>query len=226
MAPVKLSELPALLGRPYTSGPIKFSNVAIAGGQSGGSYTFSHFDGYSNLWSGLGATPYMIGDTVEQDVSHPFDDGYVATIHLVGDFQRSDTGIIYEAGGTGQGLIIYIYNNILYAQSGDGGGTGSASNRFECSYAISLGETIYDIVYTAISSGTDSAKLYVNGNLKDSDTGGAVSTLAGSNSAGWLAVYGSSVANNQAAWTSSSAGAIYSNPSAFLRGYNWTSFIS
>jgi hypothetical protein len=72
-----------------------------------------------------------------------------------------DSGILFEAGGTVHGTILYQHEGVLYLQAGDGSGTGPAANRGEAVW------TVRDGTYT-IEASLDSQTglaLYVDGDL-------------------------------------------------------------
>ena len=52
-----------------------------------------------------------------------------ASIKVEGVFAPTNTGIQIEAGGTGTGLVVYIFGGVLYAQFGAGDGFSDAPNR-------------------------------------------------------------------------------------------------
>ena len=72
-----------------------------------------------------------------------------------------DEGILFEAGGTGSGTILYQYDGVLYLQAGNGGAAGAASNRGEAVWAVQDGS--YSIEGSLDASG--GLALYVDGAL-------------------------------------------------------------
>lgn len=52
------------------------------------------------------------------------------------DIAPTDTGIIFEVGGSTTGIMIYAHAGRIYVQAGNGTAFGPASNRFEISWAI------------------------------------------------------------------------------------------
>lgn len=115
-------------------------------------------------------------------------------------FGLSDSGILFESGGTGRGFILYQYDGMLYLQAGAGNGTGASSTRGEAAWAVSEG------TYTIEGSmDADSGlALYVNGNLID-ESAFTNTDLAGGNQ-GSIGGGASSVSVNRGGFTASSAG--------------------
>lgn len=50
-----------------------------------------------------------------------------------------DEGILFEAGGRGDGTILYQHDGVLYLQSGKGNGYGEAANRGEAVWTVADG---------------------------------------------------------------------------------------
>jgi hypothetical protein len=109
----------------------------------------------------------------------------------------TDTGILMEAGATGAGLILYVYNGILYFQCGDGSAFGTSAGTSETSYTLPASSASYTIEWSA---DTSNSVLYVdgvlvdsqafsNGNICGSDGGtlGQVFSAAPVNRGGWTA---------------------------------------
>lgn len=98
---------------------------------------------------------------VEQEFS-------VKAIADVGPFLQYPEGVICEAGGSGSGFCIVVYNGVLFFQCGDGG-----TDRTEASHAYievsGLNGYGYEIEASA-SSITGKAALYVNRELIGTDT--------------------------------------------------------
>jgi len=120
----------------------------------------------------------------------------------------SDDGIIYESGGTGDGLMVYLYGGTLYAQAGTGDGYTSTTSRAVCTYTLpSTGD--YRIVFSVDVQTQDNAVLIVNGTQQDSDS---VSNdyATGTNDGGVGKVF-SSCCVNAAGWTTAGQGQFSSN---------------
>ena len=101
-----------------------------------------------------------------------------------------DEGILFEAGGTGSGTILYQHDGVLYLQAGNGGAAGAAANRGEAVWTVADGT--YSIEGSLDASG--GLALYVDGALVSTSefTNGS---LAGGNH-GTVGDGNTSVANN------------------------------
>lgn len=116
------------------------------------------------------------------------------------EFTMSDEGIIFEAGGTGRGFILYQTDGMLYLQAGTGNGTGSSASRGEASWAVTEGTHTIEGAMNA----NGGLALYVNGSLVDQSSFNAPS-LAGGN-VGTVAGGASSVAVNRGGFNANSEG--------------------
>ncbi|GAB5448300.1 hypothetical protein [Gymnodinialimonas sp.] len=116
------------------------------------------------------------------------------------DFMTTDEGIIFEAGGTGRGFILYQTNGMLYLQAGTGNGTGPSSSRGEAAWAVTEGS--YTIEGSMNANG--GLALYVDGELVDQSSFTA-NDLAGGN-AGSVGGGTSSVAVNRGGFTANTQG--------------------
>lgn len=90
--------------------------------------------------------------------------------------ESDDAGILMESGGTGDGLILYVYNGVLYFQCGDAGSTGDAFNRAECQWSLPS-HGAYVIEWAADDSGY--ASLWVNGVRRDTEDSWSNSQICG-----------------------------------------------
>lgn len=88
------------------------------------------------------------------------DSATVASAKVTCNFDKSDTGIIMEHGGTGTGLMLYIYNETLYFQCGEGATAGSDSDTGEVSYVLT-NSTAQDFIIEW-SANTSGCALYVD----------------------------------------------------------------
>jgi hypothetical protein len=90
-----------------------------------------------------------------------------SSVRVDAKISNTDDGILMEAGASTLGLILYVYNGVLYFQCGDGTAYGTANNRAEVSYTLPVGESDYII---ECSADTSNAVLYVNGLVVGSQT--------------------------------------------------------
>ena len=116
------------------------------------------------------------------------------------DFGLTDSGILFESGGTGRGFILYQYDGMLYLQAGDGGGTGSSASRGEAAWAVTEGTHTIEGSMDADGG----LELYVNGNLVD-EADFTAASLAGSDY-GSVGTGTNSVAVNRGNYTANSSG--------------------
>ena len=128
-----------------------------------------------------------------------------ASVRVDATISNTDSGILMESGGSGQGLILYVHSGVLYFQCGAGAAYGTASNRAEVPYTLPVGESDYIIEWSA---DTSNAVLYVNGVAVGSQTF-SYSILAGTDD-GTLGEVESGVAVNRGGWTTDGAG-VYTN---------------
>lgn len=115
-------------------------------------------------------------------------------------FSATDEGILFEAGGTGRGFILYQTDGVLYLQAGSGSGTGATSSRGEASWAVADGTHTIEGSMNADGG----LALYVNGELVGQSSFTAAS-LAGGN-AGSISGGTSSVAINRGGFNASTPG--------------------
>ncbi len=106
-------------------------------------------------------------------------------------FGVGDEGIIFEAGGTGRGFIMYQHDGILYLQAGTGSNYGESASRGEAAWQVTEGTHTIEGSMNADGG----LALYVNGDLVDQSSFQAAS-LAGGN-AGTIAGGTTSVAVNR-----------------------------
>ncbi|MFO6463796.1 hypothetical protein ACK8OR_05345 [Jannaschia sp. KMU-145] len=102
-----------------------------------------------------------------------------------------DSGILFEAGGTGTGTILYQHEGVLYLQGGRGNGFGEASDRGEALWTVEDGT--YSIE-GSLDASTGLA-LYINGEVV-SQSSFSGTTLAGGN-AGTVGDANTSAARNR-----------------------------
>ncbi len=115
-------------------------------------------------------------------------------------FGAGDEGIIFEAGGTGRGFVMYQHDGVLYLQAGDGSGFGETASRGEASWQVSEGTHTIEGSMNADGG----LALYVNGSMVDQSSFQAAS-LAGGNS-GTVAGGTSSVSRNRGGFDRSDPG--------------------
>ncbi len=125
-----------------------------------------------------------------------------ASFKIVARVEPSDTGILFEQGGSGRGIIIYVFGAVLYAQFGDGSGTGTSSSRAFVQYTLTKR---IELIEASCSITNNLCALYVDGDLVGTDTL-ETSTLAGSDIGGLGRVY-SLAAANFGGWTTDGSGA-------------------
>jgi len=147
----------------------------------------------TEAWTNRGTAYSTLGNTTS------------ASVRVDATISNTDDGILMEAGGTGEGVILYVYNSVLYFQCGSGSAYGTASNRAEVSYTLPVGESDYII---ECSADTSNAVLYVNGLVVGSQAF-SESKLAGSDG-GTLGEVQGLVAVNRGGWTTDGAG-VYTN---------------
>lgn len=119
---------------------------------------------------------------------------------------NTDSGILMETGGSGYGLVLYVYNGVLYFQCGNGSGYGVNSNRAEISYTLPVGQFNYIVEWSADTS--SNAVLYVNGVIVGSQTFSNI-YLAGTDTGTVGELYGI-VAVNRGGWSFTGSG-VYTN---------------
>lgn len=114
-----------------------------------------------------------------------------STFDISCSITSSTTGILYETGGSGWGVVIYMYNGTLYAQAGSGT---TGVGEVELSYTLGT-TSVRNIMFSADSA--NKAQLYVNSNLISEMSGLNFTYLHGGDVGGTGAVY-SSVAATRA----------------------------
>jgi hypothetical protein len=158
-----------------------------------------------------GITPVTQGMTLTQawtvrgDAYDGLSPSTSASARVDAVISNTDDGILMEAGAAAVGLILYVYNGVLYFQCGVGTAFGTASNRAETSYALPVGEFNYIIEWSANSS---NSALYVNGSLVDTQSF-SNAEIAGSD-LGAVGESESSCAVNRGGWSGSGNG-VYTN---------------
>jgi hypothetical protein len=144
--------------------------------------------------------------TVRGDGYDGLSESTVASVRVDAVISNTDDGILMEAGATGSGLVLYVYDGVLYFQCGNGSAFGTASNRAETSYTLPVGEFNYIIEWSATN--TNNSVLYVNGVSVDSQSFSNY-LLSGSND-GTFGEVENSVAVNRGGWTGDADG-VYTN---------------
>jgi hypothetical protein len=216
----------------------QLSNIAgfwsPANANTAPSFKLSYFKGYQHITGNLGASDSSSTSLV-QDTAIPLAGEKAGTIQVIGEFTRSTDGILYESGGVGEGLILYVYNSRIYGQCGTGSGSFGQDSTFECSYEIPTGVTVYEITFTA-SFTTGQSNLYVNGyNDPDPTTStnvGAMSNvsstttvnISGTNEAGWGRSY-QGLCMNRAGWANGDNQGGLTN-ATFTKSYVWNSYMT
>ncbi len=125
-----------------------------------------------------------------------------ASVRVDATISNTDSGILMESGGAGDGLVLYVFAGVLYFQCGNGSAFGTTGDRAETSYVLPVGEADYIIEWSADSS--SKAVLYVDGVLVDSETL-SNSNLGGAD-AGTVGRVISQVAVNRGGWVAGGSG--------------------
>lgn len=117
------------------------------------------------------------------------------------DISPTDTGIIFEVGGSTTGIIIYAYNGKLYVQAGNGASFGPAANRFEIEWTITgSGSRLLEVIIDR----TLGLILSIDGQFVAYKTGSITGQLAQNNSGRFSGGSGT-VAANRGGFTTASA---------------------
>jgi hypothetical protein len=143
--------------------------------------------------------------TVSGDGYDGLQNSTAASARVDAVISNTDDGILMEAGASYIGLILYVYDGVLYFQCGDGSAFGSASDRAEVSYTLPVGEFNYII---ECSANTSNAVLYVNG-LAVGSQAFSKNGIAGSDE-GTVGQVRLQVAVNRGGWTAGDSG-VYTN---------------
>lgn len=195
-------------------------------------FKLSYFKGYKHIAGDMGVSSSSSTSLV-QDTVNPLVSSSTATIQVIGSFTNASEGILYEAGGVGDGLILYVYGGLIYGQCGVGSGSFGQDSTFECSYSIPNGVTVNEIVFTA-NCDSNQSNLYVNGynnpSIATSTNVGAMSNVSTSalivaetNDAGWGKSY-EGLCMNRAGWGNSSGNGVLNN-ALFTKSYVWNSYM-
>jgi hypothetical protein len=140
-----------------------------------------NFDAHKNRYGYQYATIGMTIDATWNTIGTAYttlDDATSASVKVYCNFDKDDTGILMEHGGSAYGLVLYIYNETLYFQCGEGGTAGGDSDTGEVSYTVT-NTTAQDFIIEW-SADTSGCALYVDGELQDTDVFSA-SKIAGGN---------------------------------------------
>jgi hypothetical protein len=124
-----------------------------------------------------------------------------ASVRVDATISNTDSGILMEAGGSSDGLIMYVFAGVLYFQCGDGSAFGSGGSRAELSYTLPVGTTTPIIEWSADGS---NAVLYVGGVEVDSQT--FSNSLISGGDAGTVGRVANTCAVNRGGWSSDGAG--------------------
>jgi hypothetical protein len=132
-----------------------------------------------------------------------------ATIRTAVLLDSSETGFLYQAGGTGRGLVLYVWDGKIYAQAGDGSTSGGD---IEISYTIPASITTSDvtmIVYSVNITTGSSANLYVNGQLVATASGTTNVDVSGNSEGGSGTSYGATPVTRVTSGSETYTGTIY-----------------
>jgi hypothetical protein len=146
--------------------------VSANGGRGGYCRSYSGDSSFATAGMTLDVTWETIGTAYST-----LDEATSASAKVYCNFDKDDTGIIMEHGGSSYGLILYIHNETLYFQCGQGGDAGGDSNTGEVSYTVT-NTTAQDFIIEW-SADTSGCALYVDKTLIGTDVF-SVSKLAGS----------------------------------------------
>jgi hypothetical protein len=124
-----------------------------------------------------------------------------ASVRVDATISNTDAGILMEAGGVGEGLVLYVFAGVVYFQCGDGTAFGSSAATAETSYALPAGE--YDYIIEG-SANISNSVLYINGVEVDSQTF-SNSKISGAND-GTIGQVMSTVATNRGSWSADASG--------------------
>ena len=145
------------------------------------------------------AVPYVQHDTF---TSNTYTSGVAASTNILDTHSRctiltnvtinkDSTGVIYESGGTGSGIALYVHDGKLYIQAGAGSVIGGTINTF---WAIpdyfSINDRTEIIASAEVTSVSSRAKLFVNNREVASSIGDSETAISGVDGAGTGKVYG------------------------------------
>jgi len=127
-------------------------------------------------------------------------------------FNSDDSGILFESGGSGIGVLIYVYQKYLYIQCGSGSSY-QASGQYELAYPLEVNSQTTTYTNKHIDISFEKGKyiiLYIDHQIKSFITLPYV-TITGTNGAGIGRIHGDtyiggdnnyySVANNAGGWS-------------------------
>ena len=143
--------------------------------------------------------------TVRGDSYTDLDSAPSASARVDATISNTDSGILMESGGASNGLILYVYQGVLYFQCGQGDSFGTASNRAETSYTLPTGQFNYVVEWSA---NNQNSVLYINGIEVDSQIY-SYSLITG-NDVGGVGQIVNAVAGNRAGYNGDGNG-VYSN---------------
>jgi len=132
-----------------------------------------------------------------------------ATVRTAVLLDSTQTGFLYEAGASGQGLVLYVWDGKIYAQAGDGSTSGG---NIEISYTIPASITTSNvtmIVYSVNITTGSSANLYVNGQLVSTASGSTNTQVAGTDEGGTGKTYDNTPVTRVTAGSETYTGTIY-----------------
>ena len=132
-----------------------------------------------------------------------------ATVRTAVLLDSTQTGFLYEAGASGQGLVLYVWDGKIYAQAGDGSTSGG---NIEISYTIPASITTSNvtmIVYSVNITTGSSANLYVNAQLVSTASGSTNTQVAGTDEGGTGKTYDNTPVTRVTAGSETYTGTIY-----------------
>lgn len=205
-----------------------------------GDHSFTLASNNSNYITNQGGALLYIEDTPHIEVVHGSQTPYInitnnttisgytnsetnMSISILASFDSDDTGILYEAGGTGAGIVIYIYNKYLYIQGGDG--TAGDSHMYELSYLLEENSqtTTYTNKHIDISfKKNDHIVLFLDHIGKLISSFGNPSNFHESNDLGIGKVH-TEVADNNGGWTNDDSG-VFTGTISYAKVYHNLNF--
>jgi hypothetical protein len=125
------------------------------------------------------------------------------TILVSFDYNKGKSGILYESGGNGVGVIVYIVEEQIYCQAGDGSAAGGDEDRrYELQAAIE-GKGVHEVVCTFRNN--KGAQMWLNGESVDTSKAPNFDYASDAGAGGSGQVY-DTVAKNRAGWISEGQG--------------------
>jgi hypothetical protein len=90
-----------------------------------------------------------------------------ASIRVDATISDTTEGILMESGAASNGVVLYVYDGVLYFQCGNGSAFGTSTNRAETSYVLPSGTFDYVV---EVSADITNSVMYIDSVLVDSQT--------------------------------------------------------